>query len=169
MHIVLHMIVKDAMVVIHLSKITLLEKSCGYFNDVVIPKMVYEEILLGKNKYTEVKLIADLIEMNRITVMQIKDKALIKMAEEFNIRRGEAEALALYWQEKADYLATDDDNVRKKSLLLDIKVIGTPAIILKLYQEKLMGKNKFIESLTELRKLGWFSNAVIDKLLMEAK
>ena len=110
-----------------------------------------------------------MIGKNKIRVIKIKKKQFIKKAEEFNIKRGEAEALALYWQEKASFLATDDDNVRKKSALLNIKVIGTPAIIFKLYQEKLIEKNKFNDSLSELRKIGWFSNAIIDKILMEAK
>jgi predicted nucleic acid-binding protein len=162
------MIVKDSMVMIHLAKITLLEKSCEYFKNVVIPKLVYDEILLGKEKgYPDVNVIVDLVETKKIVVKQVKNKSLIKKAVEFNIQRGEAEAVALYWQEKADYLATDDDNVRKKSVLLNIKIIGTPAIILKLYKERLIKKEEFEESLAELKKIGWFSNAVIDKILME--
>ena len=166
MHNVIHVIVKDAMVVIHLAKITVLEKSCEHFKDVVIPKMVRDEILMGK-EYPEVKIIKELIKRKKIIVKQIKNKRLVKKAEEFNIQKGEGEAVALYWEEKAVYLATDDDNVRKKSLLLGVKVIGTPAIVLKLYKEKLVEKEKFDESLAELRKIGWFSNAVIDKVKME--
>ncbi len=162
------MIVKDAMVVIHLAKITLLEKSCEHFKKVAIPKMVYDEIMTGKGKgYPEIKIIEDLIGRKKIVVKKIKNKRLIRRAEEFNIQRGEAEAVSLYWQEKAKYLATDDDNVRKKSTLLGIKIIGTPSIVLKLYKEKLIEKEKFIEGLSELRKIGWFSDAIIDKVTME--
>lgn len=162
------MIIKDSMVVIHLARITLLEKSCEYFKNVVIPRMVYDEILSGKEKgYPEVKLIVDLIEAKKITVREVRNRMLIKKLREFNIERGEAESIALYWEEKADYLATDDDNVRKKSMVLNIKLIGTPAIILKLYKEELIEKEKFEETLAELKKIGWFSDAVIDKVLME--
>lgn len=162
------MIVKDSMVLIHLAKITLLEKSCEYFKKVVIPEAVYNEVLSGKGKrYPDVNIVADLVEKRKITVKQIKNNALIKRAEEFNIQRGEAEAVVLYWQEKADYLATDDDNVRKKGILLNITLIGTPVIILKLYKENLIGKEKFSEALAELKKIAWFSNSVIDKMIME--
>mgnify|MGYP001559168069 CR=1 FL=1 len=162
------MIIKDTMVVIHLAKITMLEKSCGYFKDTAIPEAVRNEILFGKEKgYADVKVILDLIEAKKIIVKNVRNKGLIKKAEEFNMQRGEAEAVALYWQEKADYLATDDDNVRKKGTLLDIKVIGTPAIVLKLYKEKLIEREKFEESLSELRRIGWFSDTVIDKIKME--
>jgi len=162
------MIVKDSMVLLHLAKITLLENSCGYFKNVIIPEMIYDEILVGKEKgYLNAKIVIDFIEKKKITVKQVRNETLIKKAEEFNIQKGEAEAVALYWQEKADYLATDEDNVRKKSVLLDIKVIGTPAIILKLYKENFIEKEKFNESLAELRKIGWFSDTVIDKVKME--
>jgi len=59
--------------------------------------------------------------------------------------------------------------VRKKSIVLNIKIIGTPVIILKLYKEKIIEKEKFIDSITKLKKIGWFSNAIIDKVLMEGK
>lgn len=162
------MIVKDAMVVIHLAKLTLLRKSCEYFEQVAIPKEVYNEIMAGEQQgHPDAKTIIELVKMKHIQVKDLEGNSLIKRAKEFSIQRGEAEAIALYWQEKADYLATDDDNVRKKSILLDIKIIGTPVIILKLYKEQVIGKDKFMESLAELKKIGWFSNAVIDTILME--
>jgi len=162
------MIVKDSMILIHLAKLTLLESSCRYFKEVVIPRKVFDEILEGKERgFADAKIIEDIINMKKIQVLEIKNKNLIERANQFNIQRGEAEALALYWQEEADYLATDDDNVRKKSFLLNIKIIGTPAIILKLYKERIISKDKTIDSLDRLRKIGWFSNIIIDKILME--
>lgn len=162
------MIVKDAMVLIHLAKITLLQKSCEHFKNVAIPEAVYNEILMGKEKgYPDATVILDLIKSKKIKMKHIEDKSLMKRAEEFNIQRGEAGAVALYIAEKADYLATDDDNVRKKSSLLGLRLIGTPAIILKLYKHKTITKDKFEDSLNELRKIGWFNNSVIDKILME--
>lgn len=163
------MIVKDAMVVIHLAKLTLLAKSCEHFRSVVIPEAVHTEILAGRKKgYEDAIVVENLIETDKLKVKRVLDKAFLKKAEEFNVLGGEAEALALYWQEEADYLATDDDNVRKKAVLLSLRLIGTPAIILKLYKAKVIGKTKFVESTQGLRKIGWFSNTVIDKMLMEA-
>lgn len=164
------MVVKDAMVVIHLAKITLLEKSCEWFKPVVIPEEVHREIIEGQKKgYEDVKIVQELVEAGKIGVKRVRDKKLLKRAQEFNIQRGEAEVAALYWQEKADYLASDDDNLRKKSILLNLKLIGTPAIILKLYQDGLIDRSKLLESLQALRKIGWFSNAVIDGIVMEAQ
>ena len=164
------MIIKDAMVLIHLAKLSLLEKSCIYFKKVVIPTLIHHEILKGKEKgFVDVPIIIDLIKDKKITVKKVNNKSLIKKAEQFNIQRGEAEVVALYWQEKANLIATDDDNVRKKQVLLDLKVIGTPVIILKLYKKKLINKKKAEQCISELRKIGWFNNIIIDKLLMEVK
>ena len=164
------MIIKDAMVLIHLAKLSILEKSCIYFKNAIIPKLIYKEILKGKEKsYSDVPIILELIKNKKIIVKKIKNKELVKKVKEFNIQRGEAEVVASYWQEKADLIATDDDNVRKKRVLLDIKIIGTPTIILKLYKEKLIDKNKAEQTISELRKIGWFSNTVLDQLLMEVK
>ena len=164
------MIVKDAMVVIHLAKITLLRTSCQHFKPVVLPEAVHQEIMAGRQQgHEDVQLVEELIKAGKLSVRHVRDKRLLRRAKEFNIQRGEAEALALYWQEKADYLASDDDNLRKKGLLLDLKLIGTPAIMLKLYREGLIEKVKLLQGLGELKKIGWFSNAVIDRIMMEAK
>lgn len=167
MHNILQMIVKDAMVIIHLAKITLLEKSCDYFKDIIISKLVYEEAVEEGKKYPEAIIIKELVEKSTIKVKKVGNKMLVNKANQFNIQRGEAESVALYWQEKADLLATDDDNVRKKSAILNLNIIGTPVIVLKLYKENMIDKEKFKQSISQLRKIGWFSNAVLDKVLME--
>ena len=163
------MVVADTMVVIHLAKITLLEKSCQRFQRVLIPQEVHREILEGEKKgYEDVKTVQELVRAGKVSIRRVRDKNLLKRAKEFNVQRGEAEALALYWQERADYLASDDDSLRKKSAALDLKLVGTPAMILTLYKEKLIDKHKLVESLRALRKIGWFSNAVLDKIFLEA-
>lgn len=161
------MIVKDSMVLIHLAKITLLEKSCDYFKDVIIPEKVYNETVSMEEKYEESVLIKELCEDGKIKVKKMINTILVNKANQYNIQRGEAEAVALYWQENADFIATDDDNVRKKRLLLNLNIIGTPSILLRLYTTNKIRKEKFKEAVDELRKIGWFSSALLDKVLME--
>jgi len=162
-------LIADAMVLIHLAKVSLLGKSCDYFKKVLTPGCVYKEILKGKEKdMPDVPIIMKLIKDKKILVKKA-DKDLIKKANQFNVQRGEAEAVALCWQEKADLIATDDDNVRKKRILLDVEVIGTPAIALKLFKENIIDKNKMKQCVSELKKIGWFSNTILDKMLMETK
>lgn len=87
----------------------------------------------------------------------------------FNIEEGEADSLALYWQERASYLASDDNNVRRKQVALDVRLVGTPTLLLTLYQGRVIDKEKLLQSLDELRRIGWFSPVVLDKILLEAR
>lgn len=160
-------IIKDAMVVIHLAKMTLLETSCDYFKDVFMPEQVKDEIL--NVKYDDIKVIEALIKNNKIKVKNVKNKQLVQKANEFNIHQAEAEAVALYWEINADFIATDDDNVRKKKDILKLNVIGTPAILLKLYNEKKIEKTKLNEAIKKLKEIGWFSNTVWDKIRLEVE
>ncbi len=163
------MLVSDAMVVIHLAKLTLLQTSCEQFKPVVVPEAVHRELLAGKAKGSaDVGVIEELFNAGTLRVKRVRNATLLKRAGAFNVQRGEAEALALYWQEEADYLASDDDTLRKRRTLLNVQLIGTPAIILALYRKNLLNKGKLAASLQALRKIGWFSNTVIDKILMEA-
>ena len=165
------LVVNDAMVLIHLAKITLLEISCNFFKEVMIPPLVYEETVKEGKKtgHADAILIEEIINRGKIKVRKVKKKQLIKKANNFNIQRGEAEAIALYWQEQAGRIASDDDNVRNKKELLEINLIGTPTILLALFQNKKIDMDKLKDSINELRKIGWFSNAVLDKVLMEAE
>lgn len=160
-------VVKDAMVLIHLAKADLLEKSCDYFGAVAIPQKVKDEVVKGE--YPDAIVIKTFIEQGKIKVKKVIDKQLIAKANEYNIQRGEAEAVALYWELKADYLATDDENVRKKRDLLKLSLLGTPAIILRLYQNKKIKKERAQEAIRILRKIGWFHQVMWDKIQMEVE
>ena len=161
------LLVKDSMVLIHLAKASLLEISCDYFGKVIIPLKVKEEI--SSKEHLDTFIIESLIEKEKISVKEIIKKELIHKAHELNIYRGEAEAVALCWEIKADALATDDNNVRKKKEILQIQIIGTPAIILKLYKEKKINKIKMEASIKTLKSIGWFSSTIWDKILLEVE
>ena len=163
------LLIKDSMVLIHLAKIALLEESCEYFKDVIIPPLVFKEVTRSKDKHPDAQLIEEFVKKGEINVREIKKKEYIRKARALNIQKGEAEAVALYWQEKANALATDDDNVRKKKELLRIKLIGTPSIIITLYRKCKIKKEKTIKSIKQLKKIGWFSSAIIDSMLMEVE
>lgn len=157
------------MVLIHLAKISLLESSCDYFGKVIIPQAVFAETIeAGKRKDAQdAFLIEEVVRKGSIQVRNVLKKNLVEKANQFNIFGGEAEAVALCWQEEAKFLATDDDNVRSKKAILGAKLIGTPAIILALHKKKFIGAEKTKEALGRLRKIGWFSSEIIDRALME--
>ena len=154
------------MILIHLAKMTLLDTSSDYFGEVFVPEQVKKEVL--NPIYPDAKIIEASFASGKIKVRAVKNKKLIERANEFNIQRGEAEAVALYWEMNADLIATDDDNVRKKRDVLRLNIIGTPAIILRLFKEKKINRPKLEESIRKLREIGWFSNTIWDKIRLEA-
>jgi len=164
------LVVKDAMVLIHLAKLTLLEPSCAQFGDVAIPTTVKAETVdTGRDHgYPDAAVIADVIDQGGIDVYDVEDPALIERANRYNIQGGEAAAVALYWERDADLLATDDDNVRGKRSLLELELIGTPALLLDLFDGGAIDATKLRSAIDELRDIGWFSVAVLDKLELEA-
>lgn len=165
------MIVKDSMVLIHLAKTTLLEKSCDMFRDVIIPERVHEETVSeGKRKgYDDSIIIESLVGKGKINIKAVKDKDVLAQLADLNVHGGEAEAVALYWQEKAGMIASDDSNVLRKRHILGINLIGTPSILLTLYKNKKIDKDKLKASIKRLREIGWFNNTILDKILMEAE
>lgn len=163
------LVVKDSMILIHLAKTSVLENSCKFFEEVIIPRKVWKETVeIGKmRKYPDAALIKELIEKDRIDVVDVEEKELIDRARKFNIQGGEAEAVALYWEKDADILAMDDDNVRSKAALLNLNLVGTLPILVKMFRADRISEEKVARSLDILQDIGWFSTAVLDKTRVE--
>lgn len=164
------LVVKDAMVLIHLAKLTLLETTCAYFGEVAIPTLVHEEtVSIGRDHgYPDAEIIAETVDSGHIDVFDVSDESLVDRARRYNVQGGEAAAVALYWERDADLLASDDDNVRRKRTVLDLDLIGTPSILLELFDAAAIDAGKLRQALDELREIGWFSAAVLDKIELEA-
>jgi predicted nucleic acid-binding protein len=159
-------VVKDSMILIHLAKMHLLIDSCQYFGDVIIPTKVYEETVInGKKKgHPDALIIEQTINNNLITIKEIENKEKVDYLRLFGLHLGEAEAIALYFQEKAQILATDDDTCRKNRIILGINIIGSPAIVLMLFRKALITRRQAIDCVSALETIGWFDTEVIHEI-----
>lgn len=158
------------MVLIHLAKMTLLNTSCEAFGPILVPPKVRDEVFAGKEKgYPDATIVERSLQAEEIKVIELGDQADEALAElrSLTVRGGEAEAIALCWQEGIERLATDDDNVRNKQEILGIQCVGTPALLLSLYRQGSVDKEKVHRALDVLDRVGWFSQAVLDKVMME--
>ena len=160
------LVIKDSMVLIHLSKMSILKTTCEFFGNVMIPPAVFKEtVVIGKKKeYPDAIIVDELIKKKLIVVKKIKDNKKLKFIQKYGLGLGEAEAVVLYHQENADYLFTDDDVCREYRGILNIKILGTPAIILLLFKNKKLTKTKALESINLLSEIGWFENELIFEL-----
>ncbi len=160
------LVIKDSMVLIHLSKMSILKTTCEFFGQVMIPPAVFKEtVATGKKKdYPDAIIIDELVKQKLIIVKKIKEDKKLRSIQKYGLGLGEAEAVVLYHQENADYLFTDDDVCREYRGILNINILGTPAIILLLFKNKKLDKTKALESINLLSQIGWFENELIFEL-----
>jgi len=133
--------VSDTGPVIHLNEIDLV-KVFDIFSEVLIPEEVKKELKNSKillfRKIKILKLLPD-----------FKDKVKILTNQE-NLDLGEAFAIVLAMQEKADYFLTDDLDARTVAIKYNLQVHGTIGIILRAFREKIIDKKTAIEKVNEL-------------------
>jgi len=77
------------------------------------------------------------------------------------------EPVALYFQEKADLIASNDGKVRGLQLILNLNLISSPEIVLVMERAGVISKERALESLLQLKRIGWFSPSVIDVIVEE--
>jgi len=159
-------VVKDSMILIHLAKMHILIDSCQHFGDVIIPTKVYEETVInGKKKgHPDALIIEQTINSNLIKIKEIDKKDKVDNLRLFGLHLGEAEAVALYFQEKAQFLATDDDTCRKNRIILGINIIGSPAIVLMLFRKALITRKTAIDCVFALETIGWFDTEIMHEM-----
>lgn len=156
------MIVFDSSTVILLAKIDLLEMFVSnYQGKILIPDRVRAEICVKGRE--ETPLLVKLVKEKKINVKKIKKRQQInKVMEDFNIDRGEAEALMLAIQGKAEAVATDDRNAMRACKMLKINFVTAIAFLIRAFEKKLISKD---EALLKLRKLQYFGR--YSKLILE--
>jgi len=127
--------------IIHLTEINLLE-AFNVFSETSIPEEVKRELEISKT-----------IVPRKIKVLKIlpefKDRIKILSNQE-NLDLGEAFAIVLTMQEKADYFLTDDLDARSVAIKYNIEAHGTVGIILRAFREKIIDKKTAIEKINEL-------------------
>ncbi|GAH33656.1 unnamed protein product [marine sediment metagenome] len=80
----------------------------------------------------------------------------------FNIHEGEAEALIIYLEKKADLLSTDDNKTIRVCKILKIRYFTTLSFIFLLYNKKRISKEKSLLKINTLEKIGWYKKEVIN-------
>ena len=164
-------IVLNSMVTIHLAKLSILRQLMDMFNEVIMPRKVFEEtIRKGCEKgYPDSIIVEKLVKEGLIKVATPSNEQALQELEVFGLKEGEAEAVALYFQEKADRIASDNSTVRKNRLILNLNLIGTPALVYALFKRGIIKKAKAVDCLIELKKIGWFKPEIIDSIIKEVR
>ena|SRR3989344_5107759 len=160
----------DSCSVILLSKATVLETVCKAY-DLVMAKTVYEEVLKGKDKkFMDALLAEKLVKEKKIIIKAVANTILVKkLIRDFNLGKGEAEALALAISGECECIITDNKQGRKSALIHGLKLIGSIDAISALCRLKLINKDKAQGGLMKLKEFGWFQEYLIDTAMEEIK
>lgn len=160
-------IVSDASTLILLQKVGLLDKLAAKFN-FIIPMEVYNEsVVRGKSiKSEDAYSIEGKVNNNLIKIKNIKDKKRVdNVIEEFGLGKGEAEAVVLFLQEKADILATDDHKAINICKIHKIPFITALTFVLEAHKIKLVNKSEAKSFIKHLGIYGRYKYELIYKAL----
>lgn len=164
------MIVCDASPVIYLSKVGKLNFLEVKFEKVLLPKSAYEEIIKGKGIFREVDKVEGAIRLGWMEVIEFKDKEVSRLKTAFpNLGNGEIEAIVTARRKKLPMLL-DDSYARRIAETIGIDAHGTIFVILKAFENKLVGKEDAIKLIDRLVESGFrVSVELYAKLISELR
>lgn len=165
------MIVSNASPLIYLSKISKLNFLKEKFEKVLIPQKAYVEIVKGKELFAEVVKIENAIEEKWLEVVKSKNKKRIdELKIGFpNLGDGEIESIVIS-EEKNLQLLLDDSSARRVAESFKINAHGTLFVLLRAFENKLIGKEEAIRLINKLVEEGFrISVELYSKLITELK
>lgn len=118
-------VVSNTTPIISLLKLNRLDLLKQLYKQIYIPTAVFNEIEAGKEK----GFYKDLSSVNWINILEIKDKISVKYF--LDLDSGEAEAIVLATELKADLIIIDEKLGRFHAKHANLKVSGTIGILLK--------------------------------------
>ena len=150
------MLVSNTSTLVLLAKVGCLEDFIGISPIIEVPEQVRKEALFDKNSYYA-KLIEKLIKNKKIKVVSVNKKLIKNIMLEFNLDEGEAATYIIYDKKKHKAILTDDGELIKLCKLEKIDFICAMAIIIRLFERKILSKERTLDKLRNLNKIGRYS------------
>ncbi len=161
-------IIADASSLILLSKISVLETFVER-NDATISKIVYNEVIKGKEKGREDSIIVEKLVQESKLKVKIPNKLIKNKIEKlFNLRKGELDVISLAYKTNHAVL-TDDKKCLNAAKALGIEFIVSLDVIIVLYKKNVITREKALECINRLEDYGWYSKNLIKSYLEEIK
>lgn len=165
------MIVFDASTLILIAKVELLDSFlAGIKLEAAIPVEVERECC-GVKKTLDALVIQKALDESRIKVIEVKNKKLVaKLQADFDLGKGEAEAIALALKEKARLLAIDDKSGINACKLLGMGFTTAVGILVRSREKGLLDRGSAIAKLAALAGHGRYKDSIIEdaRLRLEA-
>lgn len=143
-------VIADSTCLIGLSKIGRLDVLHQLFGHIIVPSAVYHEVVIrgmGRFGAKEVE------KAFWVETREVKNKLAVNTLKLLMLGAGEAEAIALAVEDKADFIILDDWKARQIALQMSLPVIGTVAVLTKAMEKGVI--EDFSSVLEDLRKAGF--------------
>ncbi len=134
-------IIADSSPLITLATVDMLELLEEYFEEVYVPYTVFNEVTSCDKPFSE-KLKKYLCDK----VLKVENQYMVSILNE-KIDLGEAEAIALAFEKKSDFIILDDLKARKTAIKNGLNVIGTLGLLLNAKKE---GRISSLKELIEI-------------------
>ena len=153
-------IIADATALILLAKVTVLEKFVSR-NIVITSKMVYEEVVVGKEKSRKDSVLVErLVQEKKLNLRKPTKSIKNKLEKLFNLKAGELEVVSLAYKTK-HIILSDDKKCLNAAKGLGIDFITSLDIIVTLYRKSIITQEKAKECIEELEEYGWYSKDLV--------
>ena len=161
------MFVSNTSTLILLAKVDLLGVFIEKFGKIQITEQVSKEFL-AKDSF-DAKFISSLIEGKKIFVKKVKADKVFGVLIEFSMDEGEASAFALFNKKKHKAILTDDYELIKLCMLREIPFLSAMAIIARMKEKNILGKEEALQKINELNSHGRYSKKLLDFYTSEVK
>lgn len=148
------LVVSDSCSLILLTRAKLLDIVCKEFS-VEIPSKIFEEVVIVGKELNKVDafIIEKKIKTKKIFVKEISLNKLNELIQ-FNLDKGEEEAIMLSIQDNADFFLADDKQAINTAKFLGINWISIPILIQSFYEKKKINQNDAFEALSIVQREG---------------
>lgn len=162
------MLASNTSTLVLLAKVGCLEYFIRISPIIGIPVQVRTEALFDKDSYYA-KLIQKLIQDNKIKVLRIEEAKLAGIMSHFRLDKGEAAAYVLFNRKKHEAILTDDGELIKLCKLENVPFSCAMAVIIRLYEKKVLPKQEAFAKLEELHSIGRYSEKLYEHFKAEVK
>ena len=162
------MLASNTSTLVLLAKVGCLEAFIRISPIIEIPSQVKQEALFDADSYYA-RLIKKLIGDGKIKVIKVETTKIATIMSQFRFDKGEAATYAMFDDKKHKAILTDDGELIKLCKLEKIPFICAMAIVIRLFEKKMLTKNETIDKLEELNKIGRYSRELYDHFKEEIK
>lgn len=164
----MYMLVSNTSTLVLLAKIGLLERFFDTVAPITIPSQVRIEYSFDEASYYA-KLLEKAVLEKKIIVKEVRESELKIILHNFRLDSGEAAVYVLYKKGGYTAILTDDGELIKLCKLENIPFLCSLAIVVRLYEKRLITKEEAMEKLEKLNTVGRYSKEIYEYFKKEVR